>query len=141
MENLENKKIEFFEQTERSIAHFTADGDECAALYRIGNGVARRICAAWNYCEGVPTNELENEGADAGFWGRACARLERKLDQAQEENATLRAAVKEMEMIFPSLKMLEREYPGAWIDITSGTGIATLNAYRQTLEKALEKIK
>jgi len=68
---------------------------------------------------------------------REISLLETKIEALREENARYLAAVKEMERMLPSLRMLERDYPGAWIDITSGTGIATLNAYRQALKTAL----
>ena len=58
------------------------------------NAVARRMVAAWNACAGVPTSELEANGATAGFWGRACARLKGKNDKLKAENAALRAALR-----------------------------------------------
>lgn len=107
---------------------------------------ARRIVAAWNYCAGVPTSELEANGATAGFWGRACARLKGKNDKLKAENAALRAAVAEMQRMLPVIEYFENGDPlendgdMTWADAVLGTGITTANAYRQALETALEKI-
>lgn len=100
----------------------------------------RRIVAAWNYCHGVPTAELESNGADAGFWGRACSRLETKNEKLEAQNAALLAAVKEMERMLPVLNRVECR-PNTWDSVTSNTGIETINGYRATLEKALEAVK
>ena len=98
---------------------------------------SRRIVAALNYCAGVPTSELEANGATAGFWGRACSRLKGKNDKLEAENAALRAAVAEMQLMLPVIEKIESGHTTAWAWATSGTGIATANAYRQTLETAL----
>lgn len=55
------------------------------------------------------------------------------------ENATLRAAVAEMEKMLPVLEIIEIDGHG-WSIATKGTEIYTLNAYRQTLEAALPSI-
>lgn len=102
--------------------------------------ISSRLISAWNYCEGVPTSELESGGSSAGFWGRAASRLKSKNDKLKADNDALRAAVKEMERILPVLEQLENEFCSTWQCVTAGTGIATTNAYRQTLEKALAQI-
>ena len=59
------------------------------------------------------------------------------LDALREENATLRAAVKEMQRMLPVLEGIEKDVDSkGWAKVTL-IGTATLNAYRQTLEKAL----
>lgn len=103
--------------------------------------IAKRVVAAWNYCHGVPTAELESKGADAGFWGRACSVLETKNEKLEAQNAALLAAVKEMERMLLPLERLEEGLPQTWEAVNIGTGIATLNGYRDTLEKALEAVK
>jgi hypothetical protein len=103
--------------------------------------IATRAVAAWNYCEGIPTNELESRGADAGFWGRACSRLQGERDTLREENAALRAAVAEMQRMLPVLNGIDADVDLlGWAKVTK-IGIATLNAYKSTLEAALAKIE
>ena len=63
-----------------------------------------------------------------------CAKL-------REENHRLRAAVLEMKRMLPVINEFEDHRPVTWDEVTNGTGISTANAYRQTLEAALEKIK
>lgn len=60
-------------------------------------------------------------------------------EKLREENAALRAAVKEMQRYLPVLEFVENDGI-EWDFATAGTGIATLNAYRQTLETALAKM-
>jgi hypothetical protein len=96
--------------------------------YDLQEANARRIVAAVNYCAGVPTHELESQGADAGFWGRACSRIERKNKRLEDENARLRAAVTEMERMLPVLEYFVGD-GRLWDDATIGTGIANINAY------------
>lgn len=44
--------------------------------------------------------------------------------------------LKEMERYLPMFERIEKDYPGVWVDITQGTGIATLNAYRLAILRA-----
>ena len=65
--------------------------------------------------------------------------LELKVGKLEAENAALRAAVKEMERMLPVIDKIE-DHPSTWEWANYDTGIATANAYRQTLEIALAKI-
>jgi len=61
----------------------------------------------------------------------------RRLENAEEQNARLLAAVREMERVSGVLYWIESERPQWWAEATDGSGIATLNAYRQALQTAL----
>jgi hypothetical protein len=80
-----------------------------------------------NYDCAPKTTDLDS------VFGEVC----RRLEVFESENATLRAAVAEMEMMLPVLEDL-RKYRG--LNITDLPQEA-LNAYRQTLENALNVIK
>lgn len=49
--------------------------------------------------------------------------------------------LKEMERMLPVLERLENDNPGTWSDLTQGTGIATVNAYRAAIARAKGEIK
>ena len=98
---------------------------------------ARRLCAAWNDCAGIPTKELEN-----GFIAKAFKNykeLANKTEAVLSENAALRAAVAEMARMLPVLEYFSGD-DRVWDDAIKGES-ADLNAYRQTLENALAKMK
>lgn len=131
------------------------DGDMVCIGYEEGDkncfkdwGInSRRMVAAWNYCEGLPIEtlesgyfktELECKGCD-GPCGRC---QEFKIDALEAENAALRAAVKEMQLMLPAIdKAEDMGNGGVWATLTAGTVIATPNAYRYALENALAKIE
>ena len=100
--------------------------------------IAKRVVAAWNYCHGVPTAELESKGAEAGFWGRACSRLETKNEKLTAQNAALLAAVEEMRRMLPVVEYLQ--ISRLWETANQGENASLVN-YRNTLEKALEAVK
>jgi hypothetical protein len=66
-----------------------------------------------------------------------------KLKPTVLANAQLIAAapimLKEMEMYLPILESLEKNEPDMWDFLTQGTGIATLNGYRNAIAKATGK--
>lgn len=107
-------------------------------------GVARRLCAAWNACEGIPTGDLE-AGAkkDHSYWRMQSVRnaIDRNIaieerDALREQNARYLAAVQEMEKMLPVLEYLSQGI--AWKHAIEGEDV-DLNAYRLTLETALAK--
>ena len=134
---MENFKLTFVDEDEDTNAHCFIDGNRDDGFliqsfdgYKKSNDFTRRIAAAWNYCHGVPTAELESKGADAGFWGRACSLLETKNEKLEAQNAALLAAVKGMERM---LLVLE--------DISKVISGINTNTYRATLENALNAVK
>lgn len=52
-----------------------------------------------------------------------------------EQNQSLLEALKEMKRYLPVLERLEA-MPGTWESLTKGTGIATLNGYRNAIKQA-----
>ena len=68
--------------------------------------------------------------------GEVCKRLE----SLEAENAAIRDAVKEMQRMLLPLERLEIGLPETFKAVIIGTDLENLDAYRQTLEKALAKI-
>jgi len=139
---MENLEIAQKHQKVMDLICSTNESDDLKAAFEnyrdsIDFGDEKRIKAALSFCEGTPTDELESNGETAGFWGRACALLNSRNDKLQEENARLLAAVREMERVSGVLYWIESERPQWWAEATDGSGIATLNAYRQALQMAL----
>ncbi len=97
------------------------------------NAAARRIVAAWNACEGLETELLETLPLNFKAHAMQCAAM-------REENATLRAAVLEMERMLPVLEFLSGHEKG-WSMALHNNGVLSLNTYRQTLLAALAKIE
>jgi uncharacterized protein (DUF2342 family) len=64
-----------------------------------------------------------------------------RTEALREENATLRAAVAEMQRMLLPLERLEEGLPGMFTAILIGTDLESLDAYRQTLETALAQIE
>lgn len=90
-----NGKWDFLPADKYALGSFSVNGQRVATIQDSDDGVEERLAACANYCAGVPTAELESMGADAGFWGRACARVEKERDDLLEENTRLRAALKD----------------------------------------------
>ena len=98
------------------------------------NAVARRIVASWNACEGLETELLETLPLNFKAHALQCAGL-------REENASLRAAVAEMQRMLLPLERLETGLSETFKAVFIGTGLESLDHYRQTLETALAKIE
>jgi len=146
---MENWKFTFVDEDEDTHAHCYIDGNKDDGFlirsfegYDKSNDLTRRLCAAWNACEGIPTEVLEQERANSGFWADWLASKDgATLNRLREENAAIRAAVAEMARMLPVINEFEGHRPVTWDEVTNGTGVSTANAYRQTLEAALEIIK
>lgn len=80
-----------FEWLENAMKYWISDSKGALICATKDRDEARHIAACVNYCEGIPTEELESKGKDAGFWGRACSRLEGERDELKAQNAALRA--------------------------------------------------
>lgn len=63
-----------------------------------------------------------------------------RTEALREENATLRAAVAEMQRMLPVLEFLSGHEKG-WAMALEGNGVLNIDAYRQTLETALAQIE
>jgi hypothetical protein len=61
-------------------------------------------------------------------------RLERERDELRAENAHL---LKEMQRYLPILERLEEDVL-SWFEFSGGTGLATVNGYRNAITKAKE---
>jgi len=108
--------------------------------YAIGENCdlnARRLVAAWNFCLGIPTEEVEKASVNSDIWKRAWM-ADRQNVALREQNARLLAAVCEMEKMLPVLERVERMESGFIWDkaVESDTD---LNTYRQALQTALAK--
>lgn len=138
---MEYPKLTFVPETDRAYQYaFFGDkkSDHITFTGKSGNqipeDIVRRIVATWNACEGLETELLET--LPLNFKAHAL-----QYADLRTQNAALLAAVKEMKLILPVVERLEKELPQTWDVVTQGTGIATLNGYRDKLGKALEAVK
>lgn len=131
---MEYLKLTFVDEDENTHAHCFIDGNRDDGFliqsfegYRKSNDFTRRLCAAWNACEGLETELLEGLPLNFREHALQCSAL-------REENARLRAAVAEMEGMLPVLEEIESTQPGFW---ALRMGESTTNAYRLAIETAL----
>ncbi len=105
---MENIKLTFVDEDEDTHAHCFIDGNrddgfliESFEGYKKSNYFTRRLCAAWNVCEGIPTGDLE-AGAkkDPSYWRMQSVRnaIDRNIaieerDKLLHENNNLRCDI------------------------------------------------
>lgn len=108
---MENIKLTFVDEDENTHAHcFIGENKDDGFLiqgfegYKKSNDFTRRICAAWNACDGIPTGALE-DGAkkDPSYWRMLSVRtaIDRNIaqeerDALRKENAALRQQIAEL---------------------------------------------
>lgn len=89
--------------------------------------------------DGFPVAIVRHEDGQPFANGVGFTAKKRGVEET-EANAQLIAAsptmLREMLRYLPVLERIEKDVPEVWAEITQGTGIATLNGYREAIKKA-----